>query len=224
MRGEVLKPDEGDGQGIILGEDGRRYAFRTDRVHKRTLIAAGTPVDFITLGDEARDIYVLSAPATAPAKISPDAAYMPAISVPADNLFTYFLRALSRNYFKFEGRARRAEYWGYTLFFVIFLFVTFILDAILSASLFAISGNIADDFLPLLTTLSYLYCIIPGIAITVRRLHDQDMSGWLYLINGLPYIGGLIIFILMFFDSRPNPNKHGLSPKYGAAQTVNVFT
>ena len=49
------------------------------------------------------------------------------------------------------------------------------------------------------------------------------MSGWLYLLNLIPYIGPIILFILMFFDSRPSPNKHGVSPKYGGAQTVDVF-
>lgn len=224
MRGEVLKPDDDTGPGLILGEDGRRYTFRTERVHRRAALSAGTPVDFVSLGEEARDIYVLTRPATPPPAVHTDAAYMPAIATRADGLFTYFIRTLTRNYFQFYGRARRAEYWGYFLFWIISLVILLIADGFASAIFFG-TDSLGDlDYFPILTILFWLYSIIPGMALTIRRLHDQDISGWLYLINFLPYIGGIILFILMFFDSRPNPNKHGPSPKYGPAQTVNVFT
>jgi uncharacterized membrane protein YhaH (DUF805 family) len=224
MRGEVLKPEDATGPGLILGEDQRRYSYTAARVHRGQALSPGTPVDFIALGEEARDIYVLSRPSAPPPLGVTDAAYTPAVAVRADGLLTYFLRTLSRNYFQFYGRARRAEYWGFILFWLITLAVLLIADAFLSAALF--SGNAVNDpdFFPLLTGLFYLYSIIPGMAVTIRRLHDQDITGWFYLINFIPYIGGIILFILMIFDSRPNPNKHGPSPKYGPAQTVNVFS
>jgi uncharacterized membrane protein YhaH (DUF805 family) len=74
-----------------------------------------------------------------------------------------------------------------------------------------------------LSLLFFVYCFIPGMAVTSRRLHDQEISAWLLLLYFLSYIGGIILFILMFFDSRVQPNKHGPSPKYGGAQTVEVF-
>lgn len=224
MRGEVLKPDDDTGPGLILGEDQRRYAFRTDRVHKRAALTAGTPVDFVSLGDEARDIYVLTRPSTPPPAALADAAYADPIAAKAEGLFTYFIRTLTRNYFQFNGRARRAEYFGYFLYWVITLVVLLLADSFVTSQvLFGTSwGN--PEFIPLLTTLFWLYSIIPGAAATIRRLHDQDISGWLYLIVFTPYIGGVILFILMFFDSRPNPNKHGPSPKYGPAQTIDVFS
>lgn len=227
MRGEVLKPDGLDGPGLILGEDGKRYYYTAARVHRGTVLAAGSAVDFIGLGEDARDIYPLggvAAVSAAPAGVNIDAAYKPAVAARNDGLFTYFLRAMSKNYFQFYGRARRAEYWGYTLFLLLSLVVLFVVDALISAFFF--NNSVAGEpvFWPILTVLFYLFNVIPSIAITIRRLHDQDMTGWLYLINFIPYIGGIIIFILMFFDSRPNPNKHGASPKYGAAQTIQVFS
>jgi len=222
MRGEVLKPDDAGGPGLILGDDGKRYHFITAHVHKGAVLAPGIQVDFIGLGEDARDIYVLAsaAPPAATTRIDPDAAYKPAIAVKSDGFFQYFFRTLSVNYFQFYGRARRAEYWSFFLLWLAALVLLAILDVFVSA---AFLGT-GEDFVPILAILFYLYSIVPGIAVTVRRLHDQDMSGWLYLINAIPYIGGLILFILMFFDSRPIPNKHGQSPKYGAAQTVNIFT
>ncbi|MBA4337360.1 DUF805 domain-containing protein [Hyphomonas sp.] len=223
MRGEVLKPDDATGPGLILGEDGKRYHFTSARVHKGAALGSGSPVDFIALGEDARDIYPLGRTPSPVVNTSIDAAYAPAVAAKSEGMLKYFFRALSRNYFKFSGRARRAEYWGYLLFFVITLVVLFVVDAVISAAFFGVDTHGNPNFFPILTILFYIYNVIPGIALTVRRLHDQDMSGWLYLINFIPYLGGLIIFILMFFDSRTAPNKHGASPKYGAAQTVDVF-
>jgi uncharacterized membrane protein YhaH (DUF805 family) len=223
MRGEVLKPDDAEGPGLILGEDGKRYHFTAARVHRSAALPAGAAVDFIALGEDARDIYPLSGGRPVLPPPNTDAAYIPAVSTKSEGMFRYFLRALSRNYFQFYGRARRAEYWGYTLFYVITLIVCFIADSVVSAFVFSAYADSEYGFLPIFILLFYVYSIIPGISITVRRLHDQDMSGWLYLLNIIPYIGPIILFILMFFDSRPNPNKHGPSPKYGGAQTVDVF-
>ena len=223
MRGEVLKPDGASGTGLILGEDGRRYDFTTARVHKGAALAEGSPVDFIALGQDARDIYPLTGARPAISNTGIDAAYAPAVAGKRDSMIRYYTGVLSRNYFKFSGRARRAEYWGYLLLFVISLVVLFLIDTMISSAFFGLDAYGSPNFFPMLTALFYIYNVIPGIALTVRRLHDQDMSGWLYLISFIPYIGMLIIFILMFFDSRAAPNKHGASPKYGAAQTVDVF-
>ena len=223
MRGEVLKPDDATGPGLILGEDGKRYHFTSARVHKGAALSPGSPVDFIALGEDARDIYPLGRTPSPAINTSIDAAYAPAVATKSEGMLKYFFRALSRNYFQFYGRARRAEYWGYTLFYVVTLIVCFVADAVVSAAVFGAYADGEDGFLPIFMGLFYLYSLIPGISITVRRLHDQDMSGWLYLLNLIPYIGPIILFILMFFDSRPSPNKHGVSPKYGGAQTVDVF-
>ncbi len=223
MRGEVLKPDDASGTGLILGEDGKRYHFTTARVHKGAPLAAGAPVDFIGLGDDARDIHPLASPRSPSPNINTDAAYIPAVPAKSDGLFRYFLRALSKNYFQFYGRARRAEYWGFLLFVILTLIGLIIVDTLISMAFFGVDTYGDQIFIPILTVIFYLYSVIPGMAVTIRRLHDQDMSGWLYLLNIVPYIGGIVLFILMFFDSRPNPNKHGASPKYGAAQMVHVF-
>ena len=223
MRGEVLKPEDASGSGLILGEDGKRYHFTNARVHRSAVLPAGAQVDFVALGEDARDIYLLAGKQPVLPPVNTDAAYVPAVATKSDGMLRYFFRALTRNYFQFYGRARRAEYWGYTLFYVIALIVCFVADAVVSAAVYSAYADGEAGFLPIFIVLFYVYSLIPGISITVRRLHDQDMSGWLYLLNILPYIGPIILFILMFFDSRPNPNKHGVSPKYGGAQTVDVF-
>lgn len=222
MRGEVLKPDDPDGEGLILGKDGNRYRFTTARVHKNAQLPAGTPVDFIALGEEARDIYVLEAPAPAPAE-PPPVPSAPATQARRDSLFKYFLRAISKNYFKFSGRARRAEYWGFVLFQVSALFLLLIPDSIVTALVYGTTDPERIEFIPVFTLLFYIYCIVPGISVAVRRLHDRDLSGWLYLVNVIPYIGGIILFVFMCLDSRRESNKHGPSPKYAGVAVADTF-
>ena len=235
MRGQVLKADTADGLGIILGDDGQRYRFSQAQVRDESRLAQGHVVDFIGMGDEARDIYMLKAAADtpAPAASAPQPAAAPATyaapayahtpAVKSDGIWTYFLRTLSKNYFQFNGRARRQEYWGYILFYLLAFIVTIILDTILTLSIFGIED--ADDgyFLPLFTGLWLLYNIIPGIAVTVRRFHDQDLSGWKYLLNFIPYVGGLVVFVFMLIDSRAEENVHGPSPKYQGHSAADAF-
>jgi uncharacterized membrane protein YhaH (DUF805 family) len=54
---------------------------------------------------------------------------------------------------------------------------------------------------------------IPGLAVTVRRFHDQDKSGWLVLLNFIPYLGGFIVFIFMCLDGTRGENSYGPDPK-----------
>jgi uncharacterized membrane protein YhaH (DUF805 family) len=219
MRGDVLKPVEADGPGLILGEDGARYTFTPARVHKGAVLAPGAAVDFIPLGSEARDIYPLAAASPAPA---PAAATAPA-ATKADKPFSYFLRGLWKNYARFQGRARRTEYFGYNLFWTLILIVLLFADGLISTLYFGMYAGNEEAFTPILSFIYYILTLVPGISITVRRLHDQNTSGWFYLITFVPYIGGIILLIVMFRDSRRESNKHGPSPKYGAAQTADVF-
>jgi len=224
MHGEVIRLVAGAEPGFIRGDDGNLYCYTAERVHKRRALSVGTRVDFIALGEDARDIYVLNSPVTAATPGSPGPVHAPAAATKSDGMFTYFLRALSRNYFQLYGRARRMEYWGFLLFFFVSLIVLFFADIVISAMFYGEDSNGDPNFWPAFSGIFYLYCLIPSLTVTVRRLHDQDMTGWLLLLNLVPYIGGIILFILMFFDSRSQPNKHGPSPKYGPAQTVHVFT
>ncbi|KJS35068.1 MAG: hypothetical protein VR74_18120 [Hyphomonas sp. BRH_c22] len=235
MRGEVLKSDGPDGAGLILGEDGMRYQFSQVQVRNGAVLQPGRTVDFVGMGEEARDIYALGAAAApaqpAPAQpayagaapMMPTASYAAAVPLKGDGLWTYFTRALTKNYFQFNGRARRSEYWGYTLFVILTFIVALVVDGILSVAFYGTTEYGDPQFIPILTILFGLYQIIPSIAITVRRLHDQDLSGWLYLISFVPYVGGLILLVFMILDSKPAPNKHGPSPKYMGVTTADTF-
>ncbi|QEO96322.1 membrane protein [Xanthomonas oryzae pv. oryzicola] len=58
-----------------------------------------------------------------------------------------------------------------------------------------------------------LALIVPAIAVTVRRLHDQDKSGWCYLISLVPYVGAFVLLVFVCIEGTPGPNQYGENPK-----------
>ena len=121
------------------------------------------------------------------------------------SLFTYFIEAFTKNYVNFKGRARRKEYWGFTLFYALIF-------AILGA--FAFTGIGVILFLVV-----FIVTLPPSISLTVRRLHDINLSGWftLYmLIMLIPVIGeGIAIIISIVIgvvQGSAESNKFGENP------------
>lgn len=115
----------------------------------------------------------------------------------------WYLKVL-KNYATFSGRARRKEYWMFTLFNFIALIILLILDFIIG-TYFVLYG---------------LYCvgiIIPSLAVSVRRLHDLEKSGWWIFISLIPLIGGIWLLVLLCTDGTAGNNAYGPSPKAASA-------
>lgn len=120
-----------------------------------------------------------------------------------------------KRYAHFQGRSRRMEYWMFALFIMLFAFA-WTLVAVLIGGLSSLEGGAWSTPLVLwavLGGLGYLALLVPGLAVMIRRLHDRDLTGWLALLNFVPYIGGIIIFVLMLLPGTPGPNKYGPDPK-----------
>lgn len=120
-----------------------------------------------------------------------------------------------KRYLDFSGRSRRKEFWLWVLFVWVVLFVLMYLDSALglggTATGYAEGGSVGFNMTGgWLTTLFGLATIIPGIAVAVRRAHDQDKSGWFVLI---PIYG----FIMMFLEGTRGPNHFGPDPKAAGA-------
>ena len=58
-----------------------------------------------------------------------------------------------------------------------------------------------------------LAMLIPGIAVSVRRLHDTNRSSWWLLIGLVPIIGAIVLFVFTVQDSQPGENQYGPNPK-----------
>ena len=119
-------------------------------------------------------------------------------------------------YAVFDGRARRKEYWYWYLFnFLISIFFVFISFAIIPPD-----GTDTDNgigwigiFIYVLVIIYSLGVFIPNLAVTVRRLHDTNRSGWSYFITFIPIIGELLFLIYLVEDGTPGDNQYGPNPK-----------
>jgi uncharacterized membrane protein YhaH (DUF805 family) len=120
---------------------------------------------------------------------------------PAQSMaFTDAVKLGLTKYVDFSGRARRAEYWWFTLFAFIVYVAAVLLDAAVGA----------NSLLALVVALGLL---LPGLALTVRRLHDTDRSGWFILIALIPF-ASIVLLVFECQDSDRGPNRYGSSPKY----------
>lgn len=119
---------------------------------------------------------------------------------PARSPFQYFTDVLTKNYANFSGRARRAEYWWFTLF-----------NLLVAIAIVAVAALIAEQLI-FVAVLWILATFLPTLAVTVRRLHDTNKSGWFYLISFIPF-GGIVIFIFMLIDGDRHANTYGYPPK-----------
>ncbi|GLY94176.1 DUF805 domain-containing protein [Actinoplanes sp. NBRC 103695] len=132
---------------------------------------------------------------------------MTVASAPSVGPLGYWLGCF-RKYATFEGRARRAEYWWFTLLnvllYAIVLAVGFGLD----------SATGGEGVIPgVLIVLYVLAVFLPSLAVTVRRLHDAGNTGWFYLLSLIPFVGGIILLVLTLQAGNPGPNQYGPDPR-----------
>lgn len=117
-----------------------------------------------------------------------------------------------RQYADFKGRARRKEYWMFTLINLIIYGIFWALMAGIGASTSNPNSTLAMVIFGVIA-LYGLGVFIPGLAVTVRRLHDTGRSGWWILINLVPFIGAVIMLVFLVQDSQVGDNQYGTNPK-----------
>jgi uncharacterized membrane protein YhaH (DUF805 family) len=196
----------------------------------------GTTVEFQPSGDKARDIFslrtpvtarpadrpagaapIVSAPAATPASAPAAPAHFGRFAVADDpagstGLWSYFWRGLTERYVTFTGRARRKEYWGYFLFWTIALTAISFIGLVADGMAGRLDNGDGPVFMLAAIGLFILATFLPGLAITVRRIHDIGLSGWFYLLVFIPSIGALIIFVFTLIPGQKHENKWGPVP------------
>ncbi len=116
----------------------------------------------------------------------------------------WFLLVLKK-YADFSGRAQRAEYWYFTLFYILIYLALAFIDGV--AGTFSMEMGMG-----LASTIFMLVMIVPSMAVGVRRLHDTDRSGWWLLIGLVPLIG-IVLIVFLVRDGTPGENRFGANPK-----------
>lgn len=122
----------------------------------------------------------------------------------------HFLNALKK-YAVFSGRASRAEFWYFVLFSQLLSVPFQIIDSLLRAS----------DITPFFTLVYSLVIFIPSIAVSIRRLHDVNKSGWNFLLPLIPIVGAIMYFILLIKKGDEIENQYGLVPNEDLRETIN---
>ena len=105
-----------------------------------------------------------------------------------------------KQYAVFDGRARRKEYWMFVLF-----------NFVIAAAL-AIIGQVIG-LVDVLRALYMLGVLVPGLAVSVRRLHDTGRSGWMLLIALVPFVGWLVVLYFMAQTGETATHSYGPDPK-----------
>jgi len=114
-----------------------------------------------------------------------------------NNVMDWYTNVI-RQYTVFTGRAGRQEFWMFAL-------INFGI---------VIALNIVTNLLGL-GILSFIYNLavfLPSLAVTIRRLHDTDRIGWWALVALIPFLGWIILLVLMALPGTPGPNRYGPPP------------
>jgi uncharacterized membrane protein YhaH (DUF805 family) len=118
------------------------------------------------------------------------------------------VRTCWRKYGDFDGRAARAEFWWWVLFVAVAQTLASVVLG-LGLALFQNSGFL-QWLLVLIFMVIVLAFILPSIAVSVRRLHDRDLSGWWYLLGFVPF-GSLVLFVWYVLPGTKGPNRFDLA-------------
>lgn len=203
MKGQVLDFSIQTNSGIILGEDHNRYNFSGSEWRDAKAPSRGDHVDFVSDGrGNAQQIYRALQQQSNPLSSLTDQLDRISDQNKSEDQFTIIDWAVKglKNYANFTGRARRKEFWFYTLAFIIVAIIVSLVDHILGTD-------------PLLYVVLVLGLLVPNVAIAVRRLHDIGRSGWWYLIGFIPLIGFIILIIWFATDTQQQNNQWGKPAK-----------
>lgn len=110
-----------------------------------------------------------------------------------------------RQYSNFKGRSPRREFWMFQLVYVA-VFVAAVVIAAIGAGGDALAG---------ILFLAAAALVVPLLAVEVRRFHDQGRSGWFAALNLIPYVGFIIVMIMMLLPGVDGDNQYGPDPQAG---------
>ncbi|WP_285103668.1 DUF805 domain-containing protein [Promicromonospora sp. MEB111] len=121
-----------------------------------------------------------------------------------------------RRYGDFTGRARASEYWFFYLALVIVnavIFAVLLIPALVTMDPVTQEPGVLGSIGSALLGIVALAAFVPLLAAGVRRLHDTGKSGWFYLLCLVPFVGGIIIVVLLALPGEPGSNRFGPDPR-----------
>ncbi|MDQ1057094.1 uncharacterized membrane protein YhaH (DUF805 family) [Arthrobacter globiformis] len=123
--------------------------------------------------------------------------------------FPVAVRRFFKKYATFSGRASRSEYWWWVLVAVVVGIIINIITAVGGSAGATVAANGTAVPGPgavvgyVLIAIWGLATIVPSLALTARRLHDVNLSGWFVLLGLVPFLGGIALLVLTILPSKP---------------------
>jgi uncharacterized membrane protein YhaH (DUF805 family) len=114
--------------------------------------------------------------------------------------FGQAIQSCFHRYATFVGRAPRSEYW----YFILFTCLVSIVAGVLDVAMFGDSE--------IFNAIAAIALLLPTLAVTVRRLHDKDYSGWWVLLSLIPLIGAIVLVVWFCQRGTVGPNRFGPDP------------
>jgi uncharacterized membrane protein YhaH (DUF805 family) len=103
-----------------------------------------------------------------------------------------------KNSLEFSGRANRSEYWWFIVVNVAIALGLQMIDFVIG--------------IPVLSIVFMLAMLLPAVAVSIRRLHDSERSGWWMLVGLVPILGAFAVFALMVIPGTEGENRYGKKP------------
>lgn len=130
-----------------------------------------------------------------------------------------------RHFFDFSGRAPRREYWLFQVqLLVVYLGIMF--SAGMLSELFP--SGMTDAIAAAALIPALLFYFIASLSSGVRRIHDHDKTGWLFLLSFVPLIGWIFLLIMALTPGTAGDNGYGRDPREGdlpsAEEVAAVFS
>jgi uncharacterized membrane protein YhaH (DUF805 family) len=113
--------------------------------------------------------------------------------------------SVTKKYAAFAGRASRREFWLFFLAYTILYIAALVID-IWAGFYHAKAG------MGIISGIFFLLTIIPYLAISLRRLHDTNRTGWWFLISLVPLIGMIWLIVLLCSKGTSGENSYGSDP------------
>jgi uncharacterized membrane protein YhaH (DUF805 family) len=214
MRGTVFHYDQDQDYGYINGTDAKRYIFSRADLLQEIAVVRGTVVEFQPDDGTAHNIVAaVSISSSSAGQLRRPGRPAQDPPVGSTGLWAYFGRSMSVNYFNFNGRAPRREYWAFWLCFALALAALFGFGILVNLAINGFGINAGTTSIGFLPAIIFILALTPPwIALTVRRLHDAGLSGWFVWLCFIPAVSGVAWLVFGFMPSQVGDNPWGPMP------------
>jgi uncharacterized membrane protein YhaH (DUF805 family) len=183
MKGKILHYDSTTQEGIISANNGSRYSFKKNDVKSMIHIQKGMDTEFTTEQHDAKDIYVTE-----------NLSHFCEDGLPFYEEQKYSFKEL----FSAKGCYTRLQFWKITL-------ISFVIWALFGLYIVLTNSNtneIPDENVIVIVAM-VMFLLLPMIYInivtSIKRFHDNNKSGWFYLLSLIPYLGSFILLVMNGF-------------------------